>query len=171
MSKRKEATATQTGLSGFFFLLGLRPILSPPSSLSRFSFHLRLRKIMSTCNSATTRRSFDTGRGIPGHWSWRRLSDVLSFRRCVSSVLYASRRLNPLGGSCLSTPSPPLSRYLTISSEEEGIRAARLFFFPTFRPASPKRQALFRLAPFLFLVSRARLQSRHSFRNKIVGLR
>lgn len=90
-----------------------------------------VRKITSTCNSASatcvTRRCPDTGKGIPGHWSRRRLSDVLSFVGvCRRGMLYAPRRLNPRGCPCLRLPFFAV-RYLELESKrrEEGERGRR----------------------------------------------
>lgn len=147
---------------------------------SSFSASLEKLWVRVTRLRRVTRRWPDTGKGIPGHWSRRRLSDVLSFRRYVSSVLYAPQRLNPLGDSCLSHPySPPLSRsYLALSSAGGGgrVHAAHLFFFPTFpkssrgsHPSSSLSSVPFPRLSGNFKATR-QLQSYHSFRNKIVGL-
>lgn len=166
----------------------------PPSSSSSHSRRVCVlssspfarRKITSTCNSASatcvTRRCPDTGKGIPGHWSRRRLSDVLSFVGvCRRGMLYAPRRLNPRGCPCLRLPFFAV-RYLELERKRRGKGKKRKRRRPSslsllfFVAAACRRPARDRSSLFLELpssVSRgcARLQSLQRLRrNKIVGL-
>lgn len=72
-----------------------------------------------------TRRWPDTGKGIPGHWSRRRLSDVLSFVDvcvCVTGALYSTAIEPPRGPL---PRSPPLPR--AISHCAQGVEAISPF--------------------------------------------
>lgn len=127
VSRREKSEPTTT--HGFFqmcFFLTSSPSLSHPIRavcvLSSSPFARR--KNTSTCNSASatcvTRRCPDTGKGIPGHWSRRRLSDVLSFVGvCRRGMLYAPRRLNPRGRPCLRLPFFAV-RYLELEGKRRG---------------------------------------------------
>lgn len=73
-------------------------------------------KITSTCNSAATCNA--SLARYRKRYSRPLVTTALKrhsiFRQCVSSVLYAPRRLNPRGGSCLSySSSPPLPRAIS----------------------------------------------------------
>lgn len=81
------------------------------------------------------------------------------FRRCVSSVLYAPRRLNPRGGPCLSySSSRPLPRAISrrvlggrrrTQRERKGRKAALSFSSAAvaFRPASLRTSVSLSLSP------------------------
>lgn len=87
-----------------------------------------------------TRRWPDTGKGIPGDWSRRRLSDVLSFVGvCVTGALYSTAIEPPRGPLSLSRRSPPLPRARAISYCAQGEAELSLSFSSSLPFVLPSR--------------------------------
>jgi len=84
------------------------PALYPPLSLplSRAAFREKLR-VRVTRLRRVTHRWPDTGKGIPGHWSRRRLNDILSFVGVCRRAALCSTAIEPPRG--LLSPSLALS--------------------------------------------------------------
>lgn len=147
-------TPVSINLCHVFSFLSFPP---PPFSLSisRVS-----RKITSTCNSATTCNA-SLARYRKRH-SRPLVTTALKrhsiFRRCMSSVLYAPRRLNPRGDSCLSSSSPPLLRTITRCAQVR-LRASVFFLYcyPTLLTLSSRLP--FSTDQFYLYLSRVQLQS------------
>lgn len=139
MSHRQEEGTTARAV--FLFLLFLS---RHPSSRARSPFSpslpifLEKLRVRVTRLQRVTRRWADTGKGIPGHWSRRRLSDVLSFVGvCVTGALYSTAIEPPRGSLSLSSVSS-FAALLSRIALRGRLSYPPLFFVPAFRPSTAR---------------------------------